>query len=59
MATPHISAEKDAFADTVLMPGDPLRARYIAEHFLQTRSKSPPCAICTAIPVFMKINGFR
>ena len=35
MATPHISAEKGAFADTVLMPGDPLRARYIAEHFLQ------------------------
>ena len=35
MATPHISAEKGAFADAVLMPGDPLRARYIAEHFLQ------------------------
>ena len=35
MATPHISAGKGAFADTVLMPGDPLRARYIAEHFLQ------------------------
>lgn len=35
MATPHISAEKGAFADTVLMPGDPLRARYIAEYFLQ------------------------
>lgn len=35
MATPHISAAKDAFAPTVLMPGDPLRAQYIAENFLQ------------------------
>ncbi len=33
--TPHIAAtEKDAFAKTVLMPGDPLRAKYIAENFL-------------------------
>lgn len=35
MATPHISAAKDAFAPTILMPGDPLRAQYIAENFLQ------------------------
>ncbi|WP_280547348.1 purine-nucleoside phosphorylase [Halomonas sp. 11-S5] len=34
MATPHIDAERGDFADTVLMPGDPLRARYIAETFL-------------------------
>jgi len=34
MATPHINAVSDAFADTVLMPGDPLRAKYIAENFL-------------------------
>ncbi|MGL5727884.1 MAG: purine-nucleoside phosphorylase [Plesiomonas sp.] len=35
MATPHINAENGAFADVVLMPGDPLRAKYIAETFLQ------------------------
>lgn len=35
MATPHISADKDAFADAVLLPGDPLRASYIAETHLQ------------------------
>ena len=35
MATPHINAERGDFADTVLMPGDPLRARYIAETFLE------------------------
>lgn len=35
MATPHISAEKGDFAKTVLMPGDPLRAKLIAENFLE------------------------
>ncbi len=34
MATPHISAGPGDFAEAVLLPGDPLRARYIAEHFL-------------------------
>ena len=32
--TPHISAEKGQIAKTVLMPGDPLRAKFIAENFL-------------------------
>ncbi len=31
----HINAAKGDIADTVLMPGDPLRARYVAEHFLE------------------------
>ncbi len=35
MATPHINAEKGDFADTVLMPGDPLRAKYIADTYLE------------------------
>jgi len=34
MATPHNSAEAGAFAKTVLMPGDPLRAKFIADTFL-------------------------
>lgn len=34
MPTPHNSAEKGQIAKTVLMPGDPLRAKYIAENFL-------------------------
>ena len=33
--TPHISAKAGDFAPTVLMPGDPLRAKYIAEHYLE------------------------
>ncbi len=33
--TPHINAKQGDFAKTVLMPGDPLRAKYIAEHYLK------------------------
>ena len=33
--TPHIDAAPSDFAKTVLMPGDPLRAKYIAENFLE------------------------
>ena len=33
--TPHNSALQGDFAKKVLMPGDPLRAKYIAEHFLE------------------------
>ena len=35
MATPHIGCEKKDIAPIVLMPGDPLRAKYIAENFLE------------------------
>ena len=35
MSTPHIAAEKGAFAETVLLPGDPLRAKFVAENYLQ------------------------
>lgn len=36
LPTPHISAtSKDEVASTVLMPGDPLRAKYIADNFLE------------------------
>jgi len=33
--TPHISAKLGDFADTVLMPGDPLRAEFIAKTYLE------------------------
>nr|WP_295714917.1 purine-nucleoside phosphorylase [uncultured Halomonas sp.] len=35
MATPHINAAPGDFADTVLMPGDPLRAKYITDTYLE------------------------
>ena len=34
MSTPHNSAEKGMIANTVIMPGDPLRAKFIAENYL-------------------------
>ena len=33
--TPHIAAKPGDFAKTVLMPGDPLRSKFIAENFLE------------------------
>lgn len=33
--TPHIEAKAGDFANTVLMPGDPLRSKHIAENFLE------------------------
>ena len=33
--TPHINASAEAFAETVLMPGDPKRSKFIAENFLR------------------------
>lgn len=35
MSTPHLGAERGDFAETVVLPGDPLRARRIAEQFLE------------------------
>ncbi len=35
LPTPHIDAQLGEFAKTVLMPGDPLRAQYIAQHYLE------------------------
>lgn len=37
--TPHISAKKDEIAKTVLLAGDPLRAKYIADNFLKNVKK--------------------
>lgn len=34
MSTPHNNASKGDYAKTVLMPGDPLRAKFVAENFL-------------------------
>lgn len=39
MGTPHNAAKEGEIAKTVLMPGDPLRAKYIAETYLE----NPTC----------------
>ena len=35
MSTPHLEAAAGGFAETVLLPGDPLRAKFIADNFLE------------------------
>ena len=35
MPTPHLEAEAGEFAETILLPGDPLRAKFIADTFLE------------------------
>ena len=39
MSIPHISANLGEIAKTVIMPGDPLRAKYIAETFLESATE--------------------
>ena len=34
MPTLHINSKKNDFSEIVLMPGDPIRAKYIAENYL-------------------------
>lgn len=34
MSTLHINSKKNAFSEVILMPGDPVRAKYIAENYL-------------------------
>ena len=50
MSTPHISAEKGDFAKTVLMPGDPLRAKFIADTFLKDVRQVTGVRGCWALP---------
>jgi purine-nucleoside phosphorylase len=50
--TPHIDAPAGAFADTVLLPGDPLRARFIAEHYLDDAEQ------VTAVRGMLGYTGF-
>ena len=67
--TPHINAPAGAFAETVLMPGDPLRAKYIAENYFEnpvlvnnvrcvqgytgTWHGKKISALCATIPVYV------
>ena len=49
MSTPHIEAKDGAIAKTVLMPGDPLRAKHIVETYLETLKNLIMFVICLAI----------
>ena len=62
--TPHIAAEKGQIAKTVLMPGDPLRAKFIAENFLtdpvlvnNVRGVQGPTGTWKGVPVTVMASG--
>ena len=44
----HVRAEPGEYAEAVLLPGDPLRAKYIAETYSTTSSSGTPSAACSA-----------
>lgn len=44
--TAHINAKAGDFAPTVIMPGDPLRAKFIAENYLMDYRSCSICVIC-------------
>jgi purine-nucleoside phosphorylase len=53
--TVHIGAAPGDIAETVLMPGDPLRAKWAAETFLDPAA-STRCAACWASPALWRGN---
>ena len=55
--TPHIACAPEDFAKTVLMPGDPLRAKFIAETYLTDRELSIISAACRAIPAILRVSA--
>ena len=53
--TPHIAAKQGEIAPSILLPGDPLRAKYIAETYLENPMLQE---ICSATPDFTATNLF-
>ena len=58
MSTPHNQANKGDIAKTVLMPGDPLRAKYLAETYLENVKQFNATRICLAIQERIKEKKF-
>ena len=54
----HIEAKKGDIAETILLPGDPLRAKWIAETYLTDISVLIRLEICLAILVHTMVNVF-
>ena len=58
MGTPHNAAEKGQIAKTVLMPGDPLRAKYIAETYLEKPPVLTQSGTCLDLRELIMERGF-
>ncbi|QCI20661.1 purine-nucleoside phosphorylase [Buchnera aphidicola (Brachycaudus cardui)] len=52
MSTPHIDSQKNDFSDVVLMPGDPVRAKYIAKNYLSN------CVQINSTRLMLAYTGF-
>ena len=52
-----IAAEEGVIAKAVLMPGDPLRAKFVAGTIWKNRCASIPCGICWAIPAPIRVGN--
>lgn len=53
----HIEAKAGEIADKILLPGDPLRAKYIAETFLEDPICYNNVRGCWAIQAFIRASG--
>ena len=56
--TPHIQPNGTKIAKTVLMPGDPLRAKYIVDNFLENVEQFNELEICLVTQVHIKEKKF-
>ena len=56
--TPHISAKAGDFAETVLMPGDPKRAKFIAETYLNDADLLMMSAEFKVTPAIIKASVY-
>ena len=48
ISTPHINPQGAPIAETILLPGDPLRAQFIAENFLEDTVQFNGCLLYTS-----------
>ena len=59
--TPHIAAQAGEIAETILLPGDPLRAKYIADNFLTDvngiTKDGRQQIITDSLLIFLKVNS--
>lgn len=59
MATPHIRAEKGDIAEKILLPGDPLRAKFISENFYKILFSLTILEICLDLLEFIREKKFQ
>ena len=54
----HIAAQQGEIADKILLPGDPLRAKFIAENFLEDAVVLTKCVTCLVTLVLTRATVY-